>query len=83
MQFIPIAGWRLLFKSIASCNKFVQPSLTANIFDVDDERVPRMHQQSFVSVEANVVPSMSEKDIDLIIKLIAIESRADVKTTES
>ena len=82
MQFKESTGWRLLFKPIASCNKFVQPNLAANIFDDADKRVLRLHQRTFVSVVVAVVPSMSEKEIDVVLMLSAIIFRTDIKTMD-
>ena len=83
MQFKLSTGWRLLFKPIESCNKFVQPSLLANIFDVADERVLRLRKRNFVSVAVAMVPSMSDKDIDVVLMLSVIVFRTDFKTMES
>ena len=56
---------QLLLKLIASCSKFVQPSLAANILNVADERILRLHQRNLVSLAVAVVPSMSEEGIDV------------------
>ena len=74
---------QLLLKLIASCSKFVQPSLAANNINVADERIPRLHQRELASLVVAVVPSMSEKDIDVVIVLSAIVLRTDIKTVMS
>ena len=83
VQSIPSISWRLLSKLIVSCIEFVQPSVTANIFNVADKRAPRLRQQNFVQVAVVVVPSMSEKDIDVKLMFSAITTRNDIKTTDT
>ena len=68
-----------MLKTIASCRKFVQPSATANILGVADKRLTRLIQRELVSFVVAVVPSMSEKDIDIKIMISAISLRTGVK----
>ena len=71
-----------MFKLIASCNNFVKLAFTANVCNVDDKRVPRLRQRNFVSVMVAVVRLISEKDIDVVIRLSEIVSCTDIKTME-
>ena len=73
---------RILLKLIASCSQFVEPSLAANILNVADERISRLHQRELVSLAVAVVPSMSDEDIDVKFMLSAIISRTGVKTMD-
>ena len=73
---------RLLFKLAARSIKFVQPRLAANILNVADERISRLHQRELVSLAVAVVPSMSDEDIDVKFMLSAIISRTGVKTMD-
>ena len=73
---------QLLLKLIASCSKFVQPSLAANNINVADERIPRLHQRELTSLVVAVVPSMSENDIDVKLIFSAMILRTEVKTMD-
>ena len=73
---------RILLKLIASCSQFVEPSLAANILNVADERISRLHQRELVSLAVAVVPSMSDEDIDVKFMLSAIISRTGFKTMD-
>ena len=73
---------QLLLKLIASCSKFVQPSLAANNINVADERIPRLHQRELASLVVAVVPSMSEEDIDVKFMFSAIIARTGFKTMD-
>ena len=73
---------RLLFKCVASNIKFVPLSLAANILDVADERISRLRQRDLFSVVGAVVPSISEKNIDVEIILSAISFCTGVKTMD-
>ena len=71
-----------MFKPVASNNKFVQPSLTANILNVADKRIPRLHQRELVSLMIAVEPSMFKKIIDVDLMLSAIIYNSGVKTMD-
>ena len=64
---------------MAGCSKLVQPSVTANILNVADQRIPRLNQQGLASFVVDTVPSMSEKDIDVKLMFSAIILRDGVK----
>ena len=65
VQFVLITSHRFLFKPFASCIKFVESGFMTNVIDIGDKQVPRLHQRELVSLSVAVVPSMSEKDIDV------------------
>ena len=53
-----------------------------NVIDIGDKQVPRLHQRELVSLSVAVVPSMSEKDIDIKFMLSAIIYRTGVRTMD-
>ena len=73
---------QLLFKPVASNIKVVQPRLSPNSQNVDDKCSPRLNQRELVSLSVAVVPSMSEKDIDIKFMLSAIIYRTGVRTMD-
>ena len=73
---------QFLFKLVASNSKFVQPRFAANILNVADERVTRLHQRELVSLSVAVIPLMSVKDIDVKLMLSAIIFLTGVKTMD-
>ena len=73
---------RLVFKSVASIIKFVQPRLSTNILNVADKRISRLHERELVSLSVAVAPSMFEENIDVEPMFSAIILRTGVKTMD-
>ncbi|MCY0725572.1 hypothetical protein OVW19_27935, partial [Klebsiella pneumoniae] len=65
MQPVPGTGWRSLFEPEACRLKFLEPPFSSKILYVLDERVPHSQKRGFVTLLVAVVPSMSQKDIEI------------------
>ena len=75
VHFLPSTVWLLLIKLIAICSNFVQPSV-----NVADKRITRLNKRDHVWLVVAVIPSMSEKDIDVKHMFSAIIICTGIKT---
>ena len=82
MQPVPCTGWRSLLKLGAHRFKFLEPSFSSKIIDVLDERFPRRQKRVLVTLFVTVVPSMSEKDIEIKVFFSARVLRAKTQTVK-